>query len=90
MPRRGLQQLQLRTVLSRADVLDILRPAMGEHTICIAAAPDAVLSVRRYGTGLACGAVHRGEIAGGSADATQTLAGRFESLNDDRTEAETG
>jgi hypothetical protein len=65
-------------------------PRWEEHTICTAVAPDAVLTVRRYGTNLACSAVHRGEIARGSADTTQTLAGRFESLNDDRTEAETG
>ena len=51
LPRRSLQQFQLHVIVSRADVLDIPRPAWKEYTICTAVAPDAVLTVRTYGTG---------------------------------------
>jgi hypothetical protein len=52
LPRRRLQQAQPGTIMGRADVLDIPRPHAGdEQTICTAVAPDAVFTVRTYGTG---------------------------------------
>jgi hypothetical protein len=46
-----LQQLQLCIIVRRSDVLDVPRPAGVEYTICTAVAPDAVFTVRTYGTG---------------------------------------
>jgi hypothetical protein len=51
LPRRGLQQFQLGTGVRRPEVLDIPRPRCEECTICTAVAPDAVFTVRTYGTG---------------------------------------
>jgi len=50
LPRRLLQQLHLHVIVSRADVLDIPRPAMGGVHDLHGLRPDAVFTVRTYGT----------------------------------------
>jgi hypothetical protein len=46
----GLQQLELDLVMSRTDVSIAGDPRCEECMLCTAASPDAVLTVRTYGT----------------------------------------
>ena len=50
LPRDSLQYLQLGLVVRRPDVLHARPPAPEEYTTCTIVAPDAVSTVRAYGT----------------------------------------
>ncbi len=50
--RSGLQQLQLRLIMRRPEMLDLTGPLpRGPRTIFTAVTPDVVCTVRTYGTG---------------------------------------